>query len=121
MGEISSTKGNDMCIGPQASNLNANLPAKSPHGTTKRICLFICGLHDPVKMQNGKTITDLRITNETIVGSSEHDSRHLLAARMARVLSEIRNNRSPSAQMASAAASDKLLSIEVYVGGQYRR
>ena len=42
MGEISSTKGNtDMCIGPQASNLIGNLQAKSPHGTTKRIYLFV--------------------------------------------------------------------------------
>jgi hypothetical protein len=62
-------------------------------------------------MQNGKTITDLRITNETVVGSSEHDSRHLLTARIARALSEIRKNQSPPAQMASAAASDKLFSI----------
>jgi hypothetical protein len=61
-------------------------------------------------MQNDKTITDLTITNETVVGSSEHDSRHLLAARIARVLSDIRKNRAP-AQMASAAASDKLISI----------
>ena len=34
--------------------------------------VFICGLHDPVRIQNGKKITDLRITNETVVGSSEH-------------------------------------------------
>jgi len=42
MGEISSTKGNnDMCIGSQASNLIGNLQAKSPHGATKRIYLFV--------------------------------------------------------------------------------
>ena len=63
-------------------------------------------------MQNGKTITDLRITNETVVGSSsEHDSRHLPAARKATVITETRNNRPSPAQMASAAASDKLPSI----------
>jgi hypothetical protein len=61
-------------------------------------------------MQNDKTITDLRIANETVAGSSEHESRHLLAARIAGVLSEIKN-RSPPVQMARAAASDKLLSI----------
>jgi len=42
MGEMSSTKGNnDMCIGPQYSNLIGNLQAKSPHGTGKRIYLFM--------------------------------------------------------------------------------
>ena len=42
MGEISSTKrNNDKCIGPQASNLIGNLQAKSPHGTIKRIYLWI--------------------------------------------------------------------------------
>jgi len=98
MGEISSTKGNnDMSIGPQASNLIGNLQAKSPHGTTKRIYLCICGLHYPVIMQNCKTISDLRITNETVVGSSEHDSRHLLTVRKARVLYEFRNKRPPPA------------------------
>jgi hypothetical protein len=62
-------------------------------------------------MQNGKTITARSITNENVVGLSEHDSRPSLAARIARVLSEIRKKQSPPAQMASAAASDKLLSI----------
>jgi len=59
MGEISCTNGNyDMCIGPQASNLTANLPAKSPHGTTKRIYLFV----DYTPLSNCRVVRRLLIS-----------------------------------------------------------
>jgi hypothetical protein len=105
MGEIRRTKeNNDMCIGSQASNLIGNLQAKSPHGATKRIYLFV----------DYTTLSDDYWSQDY-----ERNCRRLIWARVpafarsqnSRVLSELRKNRSPPAQMVSAVASDQLLSI----------